>query len=389
MPYNGRVADGSPTRLSQIIFGLACLGGGLIGELSMLAGEGRVLPLVWVPVGLITGAIVIAPRRQWLRLLAIAYVALVAAALVDGMPSRLTVALPAIYVAEGWIAGALIQRITGTGFDLATLPHLLALIVVSFVVPAAGGLAVVGVLRSAHVDMAPFGLGWVASWAVDSYGILLGAPVVFGWRDYPAHISSPPAWRGVEAIAIFLALGLMADLVFGGFGPAVLRAPAFVMPLIFVVVFRFGPAGTALAMWMISFVALPNTLVGRGPYFMVGATPLEATLRGQVVGMMAAISFYLLASMVAERRRISHDRARLVEELQRALAEIRTLQGFIPLCAWCHKVRDDEGFWQEIESYLQAHTDATVSHGICPACAAREHLAIEQHATTVVERRPS
>ena len=73
------MADGSPTRLAQIIFGLAVLGGGLIGDVSMIAGAGRVLPIVWVPVGLIAGAIVISPRRYWLRLLAIAYLALVAA----------------------------------------------------------------------------------------------------------------------------------------------------------------------------------------------------------------------------------------------------------------------------------------------------------------------
>jgi hypothetical protein len=41
----------------------------------------------------------------------------------------------------------------------------------------------------------------------------------------------------------------------------------------------------------------------------------------------------------------------------------------IPICAWCHKIRNDAGFWQGIESYLQAHTDATFSHGICPDCA--------------------
>jgi integral membrane sensor domain MASE1 len=383
------VAEGSPTRRAQIIFGLAVLGSGLIGNYSMAPGPGRILPLVWIPIGLIAGAIVVTPRRQWPRLGVIAYIALVAAALVVRAPAVRLFAVPAIYVVEGWLAGALLQRITGTGFDLATLPHLLALIAVAFVVPSVGGLAVVSALRAAHVDIGSFGLTWVAAWAVDAFGVLLGAPLVFGWRDYPAHISSPAKWRPLEAIALCAAIVVMAEVVFAGYGPDVMHAPAFIMPLFFIAIFRFGPAGTAAAMWTVALVALPNVLAGHGPYFMAAPTPLEATLRGQVVGMMAAVSFYLLASLVAERRRISHDRAELVVELQRALTEIKTLQGFIPLCAWCHKIRDDEGFWQEIESYLHAHTDATVSHGICPACAAREHLAIEQHSSNPAGSRPS
>jgi hypothetical protein len=82
--------------------------------------------------------------------------------------------------------------------------------------------------------------------------------------------------------------------------------------------------------------------------------------------------------VVAERRRAAEERDRLVFELQDALAQIKTLQGLIPLCAWCHKIRDDEGAWQGLESYLQEHTDATFSHGICPSCSltiAAEHTA--------------
>ena len=80
---------------------------------------------------------------------------------------------------------------------------------------------------------------------------------------------------------------------------------------------------------------------------------------------------------VAERKRLAQEDAALVAELQQALAEIKTLRGFIPICAWCHKVRDDSGFWQQIEVYLDARTDATFSHSICPTCAAeaREELA--------------
>lgn len=49
-------------------------------------------------------------------------------------------------------------------------------------------------------------------------------------------------------------------------------------------------------------------------------------------------------------------------------AEIRTLRGLIPICAWCKKIRDDDGFWTQIEAYVGSRTEAEFSHGICPDC---------------------
>jgi DNA-binding response OmpR family regulator len=62
---------------------------------------------------------------------------------------------------------------------------------------------------------------------------------------------------------------------------------------------------------------------------------------------------------------------KLVAELREALAEIKTLKGFIPICASCKKIRDDEGYWNQLEAYISAHTDAVFSHGLCPDCAER------------------
>jgi PAS domain S-box-containing protein len=72
---------------------------------------------------------------------------------------------------------------------------------------------------------------------------------------------------------------------------------------------------------------------------------------------------------VTERRHAQKEREDLIEELQDALASIKTLQGLIPICASCKKVRDDEGYWHQVEVYLETHSDADISHGICPECA--------------------
>ncbi len=57
-----------------------------------------------------------------------------------------------------------------------------------------------------------------------------------------------------------------------------------------------------------------------------------------------------------------------VEELQAAMAEITALQGILPMCMYCHKIRDDENFWQRVDEYIQGHTIANVSHSVCPDC---------------------
>lgn len=60
---------------------------------------------------------------------------------------------------------------------------------------------------------------------------------------------------------------------------------------------------------------------------------------------------------------------RLLKELKEALGKVKTLSGFLPICAKCKKIRDDEGYWNQIENYIREHSDAKFSHGICPECA--------------------
>ncbi|MBN1627162.1 MAG: response regulator transcription factor [Deltaproteobacteria bacterium] len=57
-----------------------------------------------------------------------------------------------------------------------------------------------------------------------------------------------------------------------------------------------------------------------------------------------------------------------VKELQKALDEIKTLQGILPICSFCKKIRDDQGYWNQVEAYVSKHSDAQFSHAICPEC---------------------
>jgi len=62
------------------------------------------------------------------------------------------------------------------------------------------------------------------------------------------------------------------------------------------------------------------------------------------------------------------EREQLIAELQEALAKVETLSGLIPICAWCKKIRDDVGYWQAVEKYIEEHSRAEFTHGICPEC---------------------
>jgi methyl-accepting chemotaxis protein len=72
---------------------------------------------------------------------------------------------------------------------------------------------------------------------------------------------------------------------------------------------------------------------------------------------------------VAERKRAEKDKERLIEELRESLSQIKTLKGLLPICASCKKIRDDQGYWNQLETYIKERSDAEFSHGLCPECA--------------------
>ncbi len=71
---------------------------------------------------------------------------------------------------------------------------------------------------------------------------------------------------------------------------------------------------------------------------------------------------------ITDRKQIEKERENLLQELQNKLSEVKELRGLIPICASCKKIRDDGGYWKQIESYIEKHSQAVFSHGMCPSC---------------------
>jgi PAS domain S-box-containing protein len=96
----------------------------------------------------------------------------------------------------------------------------------------------------------------------------------------------------------------------------------------------------------------------------VNCTPLFED--GTIVASVTA--FRDITSAVQAAR----DRESLIADLQKALSEIRTIQGILPICSYCKKIRDDKGAWQSLELYIGSRTEASFSHGMCKECARKE-----------------
>jgi PAS domain S-box-containing protein len=71
---------------------------------------------------------------------------------------------------------------------------------------------------------------------------------------------------------------------------------------------------------------------------------------------------------ITDRKRAEEEKELLIVQLQTALDEVKKLSGLIPICSGCHKIRDDRGYWNQLEIYIQDHSEALFSHSLCPSC---------------------
>jgi hypothetical protein len=90
------------------------------------------------------------------------------------------------------------------------------------------------------------------------------------------------------------------------------------------------------------------------------------------------LSYSLIAVVTGRLKQAFQGKQALRENLDLTLRNVKELEGLLPLCAWCKKVRNDEGYWQELEAYLQPRSKTAFSHGICPECAAKLRTENEQ-----------
>jgi PAS domain S-box-containing protein len=101
-----------------------------------------------------------------------------------------------------------------------------------------------------------------------------------------------------------------------------------------------------------------------------GGTPVDVSITVSPIknsdGQIQGASIVLRD--ITERKRQEKERLRLIEELKEALRHVKTLNGLLPICASCKKIRNDGGYWEQVETYIRSRSNAEFTHGICPDC---------------------
>ena len=103
-----------------------------------------------------------------------------------------------------------------------------------------------------------------------------------------------------------------------------------------------------------------------------------ATPVGYLIKPFAPHQLAVTIEIGLERHRSEAERMRLVRELAAERAQVKTLRGLLPICCHCKKIRDDAGYWQSVETYVSAHSDAEFTHGYCPACAEKARAEVDE-----------
>lgn len=108
-------------------------------------------------------------------------------------------------------------------------------------------------------------------------------------------------------------------------------------------------------------------ITAKGNHLWTRTTCQPKVVDGQIVRLKGTFQD------ITKRKQAEEERDRLISELQKTLSEVKTLRGFLPICSYCKQIRDDKGYWSQIESYIHKHSDAEFSHGICPKCAKKHY----------------
>lgn len=363
--------------LAQVgLLGLAYFAGAEVGRVLSLENNDQPFATVWPPAGLLLAALVQNRLSLWpALLLAACGVNLLSDVLLHDTSVRISLGLSVANCVEACAGAWMLRWFAGTPFTLARMRDLLGLACFSALIsPMAGAIIGAGMVSTAF-GTASYWAAWQVWWVGHATGVLVFAPPVFTWPRVPLREIRHS--RMIEAVVLFLGLILVTEAVYGNLLPPPFGVPIFILPFLLWAAFRFGPAGVATGLVVVAVIGIWNIARGRGPYTFPTADPREHLMRAQATLCLINISLLALANTVADRARAEQQRIKVIGELEQALREIKTLQGLIPLCAWCKKIRDDQGFWQRLEDYLRAHTEAEFTHAVCPACLEKQLATIK------------
>ncbi|HTK80847.1 MAG TPA: MASE1 domain-containing protein [Bacteroidota bacterium] len=313
---------------------------------------------VWAPTGIALVAFLLCGNRVWPGIMIGAFVVNLTTS--GSIPISLGIAIGNTLEAA---TGAYLLKKYANGINVFErvqdiLKFILTAALLSTMVSATIG--VTSLVLGHAADWKNYGSLWMTWWLGDAVGDLIIAPLLLlwgmGWRK---------RWDVRNVLEFALLMGLLyiaGQVVFGGLLPLRVKNDPLTFvctPIIIWAAFWFDQREIAASNLMISAIAIWGTLKGNGPF--VRPSQNESILLLQAFMGITSIMSIAVAGLVSERRK-------LIAELQHMLAQVKTLRGLLPICAWCKKIRDDGGYWLEVETYLHEHSEVEFSHGVCPDC---------------------
>ncbi len=329
----------------------------MAGEFGL--GVGDSAGVVWTSSGIALAAFLIMGNRVWAGI----FIAACLLQFTEGGVNVAGLVVAAANTGEGFIGAYLLRKYANGAsiFDRANDVFRFTILAAMFSTFMSATIGVTALAAGGFAEWAGYGERWLHWWLSHAVGDLIVAPVILLWcagwkRD---------GRRRFESFSLVFLLFSVELLVFGATIPlGVMRYPLSFLcaPILIWSAFRLDQAEISASNLIVSAIAIWGTIHGTGPF--VRPTSAESVLLTQVFLGITAIMALAVSALVSERRN-------LIAELRDTLGRVRTLSGLLPICAWCKKIRNDEGYWQEVEGYIYEHSEAAFSHGICPECETR------------------
>ena len=106
--------------------------------------------------------------------------------------------------------------------------------------------------------------------------------------------------------------------------------------------------------------------------------PVAVTVSPIKDGEGKSIGASVIARDISKQKQAEEERQQLIKKLSDSLSHVKLLSGLLPICASCKRIRDDQGYWRQVETYIAAHSEAIFTHGICPECLKRYKAPVER-----------
>ena len=359
-----------PTSLDFFAFAAAYF---VFAKVSLLTVMPEGMTIVWLPTAVLLAALILFERRSG-ALLAVVAIGVETAAGVGHGRVIDAFAVGVINAGEALVAAALLRR---RHFDPRemTIRDAASFVFAAPIVAAASGAVIYSLLRGADGGgLETFRIRWAA----DALGLTILTPALLtlALRGPMLH-GSPRGWTLWDS-AIAAALG--AALMFtggGGVATGPEGGPFIAVPLMIALGARATTGAVSLVVAAVATIVVTLVQIGLHPFGDVSSR--TAAIKVQQFLFVITLVSQGLAAMLSQIRhkgavieQLNSDLEARVKartaELELALSQVRQLQGLVPICAWCKRVRDDKDYWHSVEQYIEARTDAQFSHGICPSC---------------------